>query len=104
MPSWLWEWDKVAHAGLYAVLGATLGYGKRFAIPSPPHWVPLGIGSVYGATDEWHQSLVRDRAPDVADWFADVTGVAVGYTVLLVLLGWLTRRKEPGQKGLDASS
>ena len=104
MPSWLSGWDEVAHAGLYAVLGATLGYGKHHATVSPPHWVLVGIGALYGATDEWHQRFVRGRSPELGDWVADVTGVLLGYTVLLPLLGWLARREEPGEKGIDVSS
>ncbi|HUP53571.1 MAG TPA: VanZ family protein [Longimicrobiales bacterium] len=103
-PSWLSGWDKIAHAGLYTVLGATLAYGKHHATPSPPHWVLVGIGALYGATDEWHQTFVPGRSPDLGDWVADVMGVLLGYTGLLLMLGWLTRREEPGEKGIDVSS
>ena len=101
MPSWLIGMDKWAHAGLYSILGATLGYGKHRSIPSPPHWLPIGLGMLYGASDEWHQGFVRGRSPDVADWLADVMGVAVGYVVLLALLGWLAGRKQRGAEGMD---
>jgi VanZ family protein len=104
VPSWLPGWDKVAHAGLYTILGGTLGYGKHHATPSPPHWVVVGIGALYGATDEWHQMVVPGRAPDLADWIADVTGVLLGYTVVLVALRWLARRKKPWEEGIDVST
>ena len=104
MPSWLSGWDEAAHAGLYAVLGATLGYGKHHATVSPPHWLLVGIGALYGATDEWHQRFVRGRSPELGDWVADVMGVLLGYTILLVSLGWLARRGEPVEKGVDATS
>jgi VanZ family protein len=102
VPSWLTAWDTVGHAGLYAVLGALLGYGKHHATSSPPHWVLIGIGALYGATDEWHQAFVPRRSPDLADWVADVTGVALGYTVLLILLGWWAGRRETRDEGVDA--
>jgi len=95
--------DKVAHAGLYTILGATLGYGKHHAVPSPPHWVLIGIGALYGATDEWHQGFVRGRTPDGGDWLADVTGVTLGYVALLLILGWLGRRRQPQEKVVHGS-
>jgi VanZ family protein len=81
--------DKVAHAGLYAVLGMALGLGRvRSAMP-PPHLVLILVGALYGATDELHQTFVRGRSPDWADWLADVVGVASGYFLIVTLL---TRR------------
>jgi VanZ family protein len=95
--------DKVAHTGLYMILGATLGYGRHHAIRSPPHWVLVGLGALYGATDEWHQGSVRGRYPDWVDWLADVTGVTVGYVALLLGLAWLARRKALGEKRGDVA-
>ncbi len=86
--------DKLVHAGLYSVLGATLGWGRRRDVSPPPHWVLLGVGALYGATDEWHQGFVRGRVPDWGDWFADVAGVTLGYWGIVWVLGWLARRKE----------
>jgi VanZ family protein len=104
VPSLLQGWDKLAHAGLYTILGATLGYGRYYAVPSPPHWLLIGMGALYGATDEWHQGFVRGRSPDLGDWMADVTGVVVGYVALLFVLGWRARRKGPGEEGADVRS
>jgi len=103
VPSWALSMDKVAHAGLYSILGATLGYGKRYSIPTPPHWLPIGLGVLYGASDEWHQSFVRNRTPDFGDWLADVTGVTLGYAGLLLFVAWLASRKQPLEKGSDVS-
>jgi VanZ family protein len=81
--------DKVAHAGLYAVLGMALGHGRvRSAVP-PPHVLLILVGALYGATDELHQVFVRGRSPDWTDWVADVVGVASGYLLIVALL---TRR------------
>lgn len=101
MPYFLRQMDKLAHAGLYAILGGTLGYGRHHARPAPGHWLPIGLGFFYGATDEWHQGFVRGRSPDVADWVADATGVIVGYAAVLFLLGWLARRKQRAAEGVD---
>jgi VanZ family protein len=76
-------YDKTVHAGLYAVLGAALGFGRWGGQLLPPHWLMLGLGALYGATDEWHQAFVRGRSPDLGDWLADVTGVVLGYLILV---------------------
>jgi VanZ family protein len=101
VPSWLSGNDKVAHACLYSVLGACLGYGKHRSIEQPPHWVLIGLGALYAATDEWHQAFVPRRSPELGDWLADVSGVLLGYAVLLVLLGWLARRAKQEELGVD---
>ncbi|HUF74669.1 MAG TPA: VanZ family protein [Longimicrobiales bacterium] len=93
--------DKLAHAVLYTILGGTLGYGRHHAIPSPPHWLLIGIGALYGATDEWHQGFVDGRSPEWGDWVADVAGVTVGYVAVLLLLGWRARREQPRARGSD---
>jgi VanZ family protein len=93
VPSWLRGTDKLAHAGLYAVLGMALGYGRRGAHAPPPHWVMLLVGALYGATDEWHQAFVRGRSPDVGDWFADITGVLLGYTMVVTMMRWMLASK-----------
>lgn len=96
--------DKLAHAGLYSILGATLGYGRLYGVPTPPHWLLIGLGALYGATDEWHQGFVRGRSPDLGDWMADVLGVTLGYLAVLLVLGWWKRRKQPGNGRMDVSS
>jgi VanZ family protein len=83
--------DKVAHFGAYAVLGALLSHaGIRSGVPAVPL---LALGVLYGASDEWHQSFVPGRSPDVADWGADVLGVAAG---LLLHRRWLRTRSPHG--------
>jgi len=77
--------DKVVHLALYAVLGASLAWGKRVGSEDPPHWALLLLGAGYGAVDEWHQNFVPRRHPSVADWFADVVGLLVGYLLVLGL-------------------
>jgi VanZ family protein len=90
VPSWLSVNDKVAHAGLYAVLGAGLGWGRHYDVAPPPHVVLLTLGALYGATDEWHQASVYGRTPGWGDWIADVVGVLLGYFLTLVILSRAT--------------
>ena len=87
--SWFPGRDKVAHVALYSVPGGALAYGRVGALAPPPHLVMILAGVVYGATDEWHQAFVRGRTPDWGDWWADVTGVVLGYTLVLVWVRWL---------------
>ena len=80
----------LAHFGVYAVLGA-LYYA---ALPASRHpWrtalVAIALAAVYGITDEFHQSFVPGRVPDVADWLVDTAGAA---TAVLALRAWRTRR------------
>ena len=83
--------DKLLHAIEYAALGALLVPALRLAGLS---WAPalvlaVVLASLYGATDEFHQSFVPGRSADVLDWVADTLGAAlgaVGATVATVAL------------------
>ena len=93
--------DKVAHFGLYAVLGATLAFGRwRWGAASPRHAWLVTLGILYGATDEWHQMYVPGRSPEVADWLADIVGVVAGYGTTWALLG-RTRAGGRNEAGRD---
>jgi Predicted integral membrane protein len=74
--------DKVLHAVEYAVLGAlcfrafqgTLSASwRRWSIP-----LAIVVASLYGATDEFHQSFVPFRYSHVLDWVADTIGAILG--------------------------
>lgn len=84
--------DKVVHFALYFTLGALLARSRRRSGSGVAHAALVGIGAVYGLSDEWHQSFVPGRTSDAADWLADLAGVTVGY-VLVALLG---RRRATG--------
>ena len=85
-PAWVTSYDKLAHAGLYGVLGLALGYGRHRDVSPPPHLVLLALGGIYGATDEWHQAFVYGRTPGWGDWTADMVGVIIGYVAALFIL------------------
>ena len=67
--------DKVAHFAVYGLLGTLLcrvtGPGWRGAALS------LATASLFGATDEWHQSFVPGRDSDLMDWLSDSSGAAL---------------------------
>ena len=72
--------DKLLHALEYSVLGALLVVSLRLAGLRPRTALLLAVflGSLYGATDEIHQSFVPGRDASVLDWVADTLGVALG--------------------------
>jgi VanZ family protein len=99
-PAWLRVSDKVAHLALFGVLGVALGIGRRWSGLRVPHWVVIFVGMLYGVTDEWHQSMVPRRVPSIEDWYADVTGVVLGY-VLVTLFFSRARRVAGAEQRTD---
>ncbi len=73
--------DKLVHAGEYGLLGLLLvaafsstwpaACGARLAVAAAL------LASLYGASDEWHQSFVPGRRATVGDWLADSAGAAL---------------------------
>jgi VanZ family protein len=82
-PMWFEHQDKLYHAGAYFIMGLLAWRSFRHLVGSPIIVVLLSIAfcSLYGLSDEWHQSFVVGRQSDVADWAADTTG-----SVLAILL------------------
>lgn len=78
----------LGHFMLYAVLGA-LYY---LALPRGTRtWsvvLAIGLASVYGVSDELHQSFVPGRTPDVMDWLVDTAGAALA---VLAVRAWVSR-------------
>ena len=80
--------DVVAHAVAYAFLGALIlrglararWQGVRFNLGA----AAVGLGALYGLSDELHQRFVVGRVADVGDVFADAIGAVVG-----VMLVWV---------------
>lgn len=78
-PMWFPHQDKLYHAVVYFVLGLCFWRFTRHFIASPIilALVSFGLGSLYGASDEWHQSFVAGRSADWLDWLADTAGVGL---------------------------
>lgn len=75
--------DKVAHFGVYGLLGTAL-------LRAPIVWRRRGrilltvcLASFFGATDEWHQYFVPGRSCEFLDWVADTLGPALAVTLYL---------------------
>jgi len=90
--------DKLLHTIEYAALGALLVAALRLTGLS---WAPalvlaVVLASLYGATDEFHQSFVPGRTADVLDWVADTLGAALGALTATVAIGALRRARGAG--------
>ena len=76
LPPLFWWSDKVLHALEYAVLsfllGRALGIEGRKGV-----LIAVVIASLYGHTDEFHQSFVPGREATAGDWLADTVGAAL---------------------------
>jgi VanZ family protein len=79
-------WDKGLHGMLYLGLGALLtrALSQGFRNPITPSMVLLITlcGTLYGVTDEFHQSFVPSRQVDALDVVADTVGAAVAAVAL----------------------
>ncbi len=83
--------DKVVHFAVYAVLGAlilrALAGGRRTGITWSAVVLSVVIATLYGITDEWHQSFVPTRSPDAMDVIADLVGAAAGSVSTAITAG-----------------
>jgi VanZ family protein len=74
--------DKVLHVIEYAVLGVLFYRGFRWGadVSWRPWAVPLAVlcTSLYGISDEIHQSFVPFRESSWLDWVADTVGAVLG--------------------------
>lgn len=84
--------DKVAHAGVYGLLGLSLLRALARSAPARGFRFRALVTSLacllYGVSDEFHQTLVPYRSPDPLDVVADVAGA-----LLACLLVWLWPRR-----------
>ena len=82
--------DKLLHLGAYALLGAALLRGFSGARPERVTG-RRALGAVlaallFGISDEFHQSFVPGRTPDVMDLLMDVVGGAIGATLYWMVI------------------
>lgn len=90
-PGWLagLPVDLVVHAGLYG----GLGWFVADALRRTGRWGRLTLfaamvcGLLFAAADELHQAWIPGRVPELADWTADVVGLAVGLLAAVLARG-----------------
>jgi VanZ family protein len=79
--------DKLLHFLGYGVLALALLYGLAPLLPGRGAWSwSFVIAALYGASDEWHQSFVPGRSPEVADALANTAGAAAALLLFAALL------------------
>jgi hypothetical protein len=107
----LLSYDKLLHAGVYAVLGGLCFLALRRRWPQKPSVLVLvatALSTLYGITDEFHQSFVPGRSPDVHDVLADCVGALVGAVAMSALFtarvdGAGDKAERPAAKSKSAS-
>lgn len=75
-------WDKVAHFGLYGILGVLAVLGWRKAGRWPHVAVPLVLALGVGVLDELRQRSVAVRTADMLDFVADLIAIVLAFAVL----------------------
>jgi len=96
------HFSSLAHFGVYAVLGALY----LWALPrSERTWrtafAAVVLASLYGITDEFHQSFVPGRVPDPADWLVDTAGALAAVLVISGVRFRLAKRGPGAAAPLD---
>lgn len=68
--------DKLYHAGAYSIMGllAWRAFKSFLDVPIILAMLSIAFCSLYGLSDEWHQSFIMGRESEVADWVADTSG------------------------------
>ena len=87
-------WDKLAHAGVFAVMAGSVGYASGWR-GRPMWWMAFGVALVVGAIDEIHQMSLPGRAAGWDDLAFDAFGAALGATALRwrrVVKRWLEQK------------
>jgi VanZ family protein len=76
--------DKLYHAGAYFIMGFLAWRSFSHWIRTPIILALLSIAfcSLYGISDEWHQSFVVGRESDSTDWMADTSGAILAVFLL----------------------
>lgn len=84
--------DKLIHAVVYGALGVML-LGTQPLRAGRYTWQQIGasvlIASLYGASDELHQSFIPGRSPEVADWIADTLGALAA----VLAVAWVLKNR-----------
>jgi len=76
--------DKLYHAGAYSIMGllAWRSFKHLVGLPIIQAFLSIAFCSLYGLSDEWHQSFVVGRESDIADWVADTSGALLAIFLL----------------------
>lgn len=83
-PMWFDQQDKLYHAAAYAIMGCLAWRCFRYTAKTPIILALFSVAfcSLYGASDEWHQSFVLGRNSSWEDWLADTIGAIIAVVML----------------------
>ncbi len=83
--------DKLIHAAAYFVMAVFSWRAFRHVIIKPQSLTVLAVMfcSLYGVSDEWHQSFVPGRTTSIGDWLADTIGAVMAMAGLLKFNVWI---------------
>ena len=88
------NFDKVIHAGVYALLGAliwrALWLRRRLSIRKATIMAVV-LATLFGLSDEFHQTYTPRRSADWRDLVADATGALVA---ALACAAFVARRRQ----------
>jgi VanZ family protein len=91
--------DKVLHAAMFGGLSLTVWKALRCSAPRVSSirlsMFAVLIATLYGLSDEFHQSFVPGREMDVVDWVADWIGACV-VQGMIVMRSVVSRREPSG--------
>lgn len=91
--------DKLLHGAAYALLAMllvrALSGGRWAGVTWRVALASVALATLYGVTDEWHQTYVPGRMGDAWDLVADAAGAALG-ALACYLAGRVRRRRGVG--------
>lgn len=89
--------DKIAHFVMFGLLAflflRALLNGRYRDMTWKATLATLLFIAAYGVLDEFHQSFIPTRQPDIYDWLADMSGGAAA-----TVLGWVLWKREAGKQ------
>ena len=88
---------KIAHFTEYTILGCALmlhlsAIGMKKQVPRAPLWA-WGIGTLYAASDEFHQLFVEGRSMSLRDVGIDSCGVLAGTLIVWLIVSSIGKRR-----------
>jgi VanZ family protein len=90
LPSFAWS-DKILHFAVYGCLAVLFCRGFNSFKCLKKRWkllffLAVAASTLYGLSDEWHQTFVAQRSADMADAVADFLGASICCSVYLFRL------------------
>ncbi len=90
--------DKIMHLGAYSVLGflCVRWLDMEVSGRKKARIIIAGfvLASVFGLSDEFHQSFIISRTASVYDFIADCAGAALGGWIWMLILSGKSRKSE----------